>query len=149
MQSFASATLLIRSQSFPPSEIKSLYGSMRRSAVASLSNDRFVMFFPPAFAEVLRRCKTSQARSSTTCGDCFKSRLLRCVLAVYFLPHFLSRIQISLHPQNLCFARHVARCFWQTAESPAGCAPRSRACERPERPPMECPALPESPGDQA
>src|ERR1700722_6628175 len=52
MQSFASATLLMRSQSFPPSEIKSLYGSMRRRAVASLSNDRFVMFFPPAFAEV-------------------------------------------------------------------------------------------------
>src|SRR5579863_3635912 len=44
MQSFASATVLMRSHSLPPSEMKSLYGSMSRSAVTSLSNFRFAMF---------------------------------------------------------------------------------------------------------
>ena len=37
-----------RFHTLPPSEMKSLYGSMRRSAVISLSYFRFAMFFPPA-----------------------------------------------------------------------------------------------------
>src|ERR1700690_3525257 len=45
MQSFASATVLMRSHSLPPSEMKSLYGSITRSAVFSLSNFRSVTFF--------------------------------------------------------------------------------------------------------
>src|SRR5664279_2155938 len=42
-QLFATATVLMRSQILPPSEMKSLYGSMTRSAVISLSKLRFAM----------------------------------------------------------------------------------------------------------
>src|SRR5207253_2010414 len=44
-QSFDSATGFKRSQTLPPSEIKSLYGSITRSAVISCRNSRFVMPF--------------------------------------------------------------------------------------------------------
>src|SRR5664279_6475040 len=44
-QLFATATVLMRSQILPPSEMKSLYGSMTRSAVLSLSSFRFDMLF--------------------------------------------------------------------------------------------------------
>ena len=41
----ASATAFRRSHTLPPSEMKSLYGSITRSAVISLSKFRFSMFF--------------------------------------------------------------------------------------------------------
>src|SRR5215475_6812648 len=46
-QLFASATPFKRSHSLPPSEMKSLYGSITRSAVISLSYFRFAMLFAP------------------------------------------------------------------------------------------------------
>src|SRR5262249_47098092 len=48
-QLFASATPLSLSHSLPPSEIKSLYGSITRSAVISFSYVTFAML-PPGYA---------------------------------------------------------------------------------------------------
>jgi hypothetical protein len=44
--SFAATTALKRSHILPPSEMKSLYGSMTRSAVTSLSNFRYATYLP-------------------------------------------------------------------------------------------------------
>src|SRR6185437_11263261 len=54
-QLFVSATVFNRSQNLPPSEMKSLYGSITRSAVMSLSNFRPAMFVSPIELLVLMR----------------------------------------------------------------------------------------------
>src|SRR5262245_2162238 len=54
------------------------------------------------------------------------------------------------HPRKWIYSlRRGVRCSSRTAESLADCAPRKPACERPGRPPTECPACPESPGAPA
>src|SRR5215510_5610832 len=53
-QLLASATALMRGQTLPPSEMKSLYGSTTSSAVMLLSYVGAFTAFPPALAELLR-----------------------------------------------------------------------------------------------
>src|SRR5262245_17244344 len=65
---FASATPFKRSHTFPPSDMKSLYGSMRRSAVISLSNFRFAIVLSPyAFTRIESQICCMRA-SADTCG---------------------------------------------------------------------------------
>src|SRR5262249_2588524 len=67
---FASATPFKRSHTFPPSDMKSLYGAMTRSAVISLPNFGFAMFFL-LFSGV--RCRR-HSRLFCRRGEC------RCIL---------------------------------------------------------------------